>query len=68
LLEGGIDLAERLEGLKSKPAKATGERHPAKYKYLDENGFEQTWTGQGRTPKAMKAALDSSKSLESFEI
>lgn len=68
LLEDGIDPSELLEGLKSKPAKAKREPRPAKYKYLDENGVEQTCTGQGHTPKAMKAALDSGKSLESFEI
>ena len=68
LLEDGIDPSELLEGLKSKPAKAKREPRPAKYKYLDENSVEQTWTGQGRTPKAIKAALDSGKPLESFEI
>lgn len=68
LLEDGIDPSELLEGLKSKPAKAKREPRPAKYKYLDENGVEQTWTGQGRTPKAMKAELDNGKTLESFKI
>lgn len=68
LLEDGIDPSELLEGLKSKTAKAKREPRPAKYKYLDENRVEQTWTGQGRTPKAKKAALDSGKPLESFEI
>lgn len=68
LLEDGIDPSELLEGLKSKPAKSKRKPRPAKYKYLDENGVEQTWTGQGRTPKAMKDALDSGKSIESFKI
>lgn len=68
LLEDGIDPAELLEGLKAKPVKAKRDPRPAKYKYLDENGTEQTWTGQGRTPKAMKAALDSGKTLEDFKI
>lgn len=41
---------------------------PAKYKFTDEFGNEKTWTGQGRTPKALQAALDSGKSLSDFEI
>lgn len=39
-----------------------------KYKYIDENGTEKFWAGQGRTPKAIKAALDAGKSLDSFKI
>ena len=34
----------------------------------DENGEKQTWTGQGRMPKAMKTAIDNGKPLESFLI
>ncbi|AWX13380.1 DNA-binding protein H-NS-like protein [Mergibacter septicus] len=41
---------------------------PAKYKYIDENGESKTWTGQGRTPKAIQMHLDQGGSLESFEI
>ncbi|RVS43282.1 DNA-binding protein, partial [Citrobacter freundii] len=41
---------------------------PAKYKYTDENGNEQTWTGQGRTPKAITAAIEAGKTLEDFAI
>lgn len=40
---------------------------PAKYKYVD-NGEEKTWTGQGRTPKAIQIQLDRGKSLSDFEI
>lgn len=40
---------------------------PAKYKFMD-NGVEKTWTGQGRTPKALQLALDAGKSLKDFEI
>ncbi|WP_301098000.1 H-NS family nucleoid-associated regulatory protein [Otariodibacter sp.] len=40
---------------------------PPKYKFMD-NGIEKTWTGQGRTPKALQKALDAGKSLEDFEI
>ncbi|HHF8101288.1 TPA: H-NS family nucleoid-associated regulatory protein, partial [Escherichia coli] len=41
---------------------------PAKYKYIDTDGSEKTWTGQGRTPRAIAAALEAGKTLEDFEI
>lgn len=69
LLEDGIDPTELLGSVSAtKSAKAKRAPRPAKYKYTDENGDEQTWTGQGRTPKAIKEALESGKSLEDFEI
>lgn len=40
---------------------------PAKYKYT-EDGQEKTWTGQGRMPKAIAAAVESGKALEEFLI
>lgn len=43
------------------------EPRPAKYKFL-ENGVEKTWTGQGRTPKALQEQLNKGKSLKDFEI
>ncbi|TNH13381.1 DNA-binding protein H-NS-like protein, partial [Testudinibacter sp. TR-2022] len=52
------------------PAAARKKRsqRPAKYRYTDEKGAQKTWTGQGRTPKAIQAALDSGKTLSDFEI
>ncbi|WGE90082.1 H-NS family nucleoid-associated regulatory protein [Actinobacillus arthritidis] len=41
---------------------------PAKYKYIDENGNEKTWTGQGRTPSQIQKALNEGKSLASFAL
>ncbi|WP_373820134.1 H-NS family nucleoid-associated regulatory protein [Glaesserella sp.] len=41
---------------------------PAKYKFVDDNGVEKTWTGQGRTPSPIQKALDAGKSLSDFEI
>ncbi|OBX05605.1 hypothetical protein QV06_01975 [Gallibacterium genomosp. 3] len=41
---------------------------PAKYKYTDLDGSQKTWTGQGRTPKAIQIQLDKGVTLESFEI
>lgn len=68
LLEDGIDPSELLGNPKSsRPATVRAPR-PAKYKYIDENGDEKTWTGQGRTPKAIAAALEGGKALEDFAI
>ncbi|MBA4711565.1 MAG: H-NS histone family protein [Citrobacter pasteurii] len=68
LLEDGIDPSELLGNPKSsRPATVRAPR-PAKYKYIDENGDEKTWTGQGRTPKAVAAALEGGKALEDFAI
>ena len=69
LLEEGIDPVELLAGrsVSSKP-KSQRVPRPAKYKYTDENGNQQTWTGQGRTPKPIAIALENGKTLEYFEI
>lgn len=69
LLEDGIDPAELLGSVStSKSVKAKREPRPAKYKYIDENGDEKKWTGQGRTPKAIAAAIEAGKKLEDFQI
>ena len=70
LLEDGIDPTELLASVGSSQPKAKSTRapRPAKYKYTDENGNEQTWTGQGRTPKAIAAAIEAGKTLEDFAI
>lgn len=51
----------------SKPRKKRAPVAP-KYAYTDANGERITWTGQGRTPKVIQAALDQGKSLDSFKI
>lgn len=69
MLEDGIDPAELLSvASTSIKTKSTRTPRPAKYKYVDENGLEKQWTGQGRTPKAIAAALEAGKTLEDFEI
>ncbi|PSW07452.1 H-NS family nucleoid-associated regulatory protein [Photobacterium lipolyticum] len=67
LLADGIDPEELLSTLAKAP-KAKRASRPAKYKFIDENGEEKTWTGQGRTPSALKKALDAGQSIEDFEI
>ncbi|SMY32874.1 DNA-binding protein H-NS [Photobacterium malacitanum] len=67
LLADGIDPEELLASLAKAPKTKRASR-PAKYKFIDENGDEKTWTGQGRTPSALKKALDNGQALEEFEI
>lgn len=72
LLADGIDLQELLDnygsGSTSEKQKLSRNPRPAKYRYTDEDGIEKSWTGQGRTPIAIKNALDSGKKIEDFMI
>lgn len=73
LLEKDGISAEELVALLGNTATETKKREPraprpAKYKYVNENGEQKTWTGQGRTPFAIQKALDAGKSLKDFEI
>lgn len=71
LEEDGIsaeELALLLGASTSSKKRESRPARPAKYKFIDENGNEKTWTGQGRTPRAIQKALDAGKSLESFAI
>lgn len=51
LIADGIDPEELFQSLTSTPKKSKRSPRPAKYKYIDDDGQEKTWTGQGRTPK-----------------
>lgn len=51
-----------------KTRKKTRKTNP-KYKYIDENGEEKTWTGQGRTPTPIKNQMEKyNKTLDDFLI
>lgn len=69
LLEEGINPADLLQ-----PYNAGGKTRkkpvprPAKYKYIDQSGHEKYWTGQGRTPSVIQAALNNGHSLKDFAI
>lgn len=71
--ESGVDLndlAPELVSQQSKPAKSTSSKRTPKlpkYAYIVD-GAEKTWTGQGRTPKVIKQALDKGKQLKDFLI
>ncbi len=69
LVSEGLDIADLISASNS-TAKSSGKREPrpAKYKYIDENGNEKTWTGQGRTPLTIQKALDAGESMDKFAI
>ncbi|UUM29628.1 H-NS histone family protein [Vibrio japonicus] len=73
ITKDGIDVDALISALagdtktKSK-SKAKRAPRPAKYKYVDANGDEKTWTGQGRTPSSIQEQLDAGKSLDDFLI
>lgn len=68
LAQDGISAEELAVLLGGSTVSKKREARPAKYKFLDENGNEKTWTGQGRTPLALQKALNSGKTLSDFEI
>lgn len=71
IAQDGIDveaLINALSGETKTKAKSKRAPRPAKYKYIDPNGQEKTWTGQGRTPSTIQEQLDAGKSLDDFLI
>ncbi|KOO05401.1 H-NS family histone-like protein [Vibrio nereis] len=68
----GIDVSALISALSGEKTKTKSKSkrapRPAKYKYVDANGDEKTWTGQGRTPSAIQEQLDAGKSLDEFLI
>lgn len=70
LAEAGIDPNELVQGVPAGKASREGaKRAPRapKYRYMD-NGEERTWTGQGRTPKALATLLEQGHQLDEFLI
>ena len=68
LKKEGITVDELAEILGAEVPRKKREARPAKYQYVDENGVTKTWTGQGRTPKAIQIKLDKGQSLSDFKI
>ena len=68
LKQEGITVDELAEILGAEVPRKKREARPAKYQYVDENGVTKTWTGQGRTPKAIQTKLDKGQALSDFEI
>jgi len=59
---------EDLQALTQNEPKKTGKKRPIKYKLIDSEGLEHTWTGIGRMPRVYKDALASGQSLTQFAI
>ena len=67
LLSDGLSIEDLLSIQEKAPKKPRAIR-PAKYKYIDDNQYEKTWTGQGRIPKILKIAVDNGANLDDFLI
>lgn len=70
LADAGIDPSELVQGAPASKAAREGAKRaprPPKYKYM-EDGQEKTWTGQGRTPKALATLLEQGHQLDEFLI
>lgn len=59
---------EDLQALTQNEPKKTGKKRPIKYKLVDNDGHEHTWTGIGRMPRVYKDALASGQSLTQFAV
>ena len=68
LASEGLDIADLISANETEKSVSKRAPRPAKYKYMDENGVEKFWTGQGRTPLAIQKALNEGKSLSDFSI
>ncbi len=70
LADAGINLHELLAEAEAVGTKAPrGPRMPREPKYqYEENGVVKTWTGQGRTPKAIADQLAEGFDLSDFLI
>ncbi|EGQ7973420.1 H-NS histone family protein [Vibrio parahaemolyticus] len=67
----GLDVEQLIAALSNSGSTKVKTRkpRPAKFKYTDKDGVQQTWTGQGRTPSVMQEAIDKGeKTLEDFAI
>lgn len=68
LAEAGIAPAELVSGECIFPPQRTKRSpRPPKYRFVD-RGVEKTWTGQGRTPKALEIQLSQGRQLDEFLI
>lgn len=69
LIADGINPNELLKNMNLTKSLQKNKRtiRPAKYRYINEHGITKTWTGQGRTPTAIKKAItENKKTLKDF--
>ncbi len=68
LINDGIDPEELLASMGAPKTKSKRATRPAKYKFIDVDGSEKTWTGQGRTPSVIKEAIEKGEEINQFLI
>lgn len=68
LMQDGINPEDLMSSMATTKQKSKRAARPAKYKFIDTDGSEKTWTGQGRTPKLIKDAMDAGEDLSQFLI
>lgn len=68
LMQDGINPEDLMSSMATTKQKSKRAARPAKYKFIDTDGSEKTWTGQGRTPKLIKDAMDAGEDLNQFLI
>lgn len=66
--EEGLDVEQITKLLGNSKAGSNRKKREPKYKYIDFDLTEKTWTGQGRTPKAIQSKLDEGALLSDFLI
>ena len=66
--EHGYSLEELAGTKKPRKSAATGSRKPVAPKYANPSNTSETWTGRGRKPLWVQAALNQGKTLESLLI
>lgn len=62
------DLVNQFGSGSPKVKKSPRTKRPPKYEYTKRDGERKTWTGQGRQPLEIKAAIQAGKSLDFFLI
>jgi DNA-binding protein H-NS len=66
--ENGVELDELLAEAGGKSSKANKPKNKVAPKYRNPSDASQTWTGRGRQPLWVAAALSSGKTLKDLEI
>lgn len=60
------EMGFKLEDLAAPPSKRKGRASPAKYRHPENPAL--TWTGRGRRPNWITAALEQGRSLEDMQV
>lgn len=64
----GMSLEELVDYGRKGKKKTTSEKAPVEPKYRNPANASETWTGRGKKPRWLQAAVDAGKKLEDFLI